>query len=353
MRMNKMEIPEIIAEVGVNYYDVSAKLSISLIDAAKQMVLECKMAGIRIVKFQTYKSGKLAAEHSPAYWDLNEEPTTSQKELFSKFDKLKKEDYEQIAEYCKKLGIEFLSTAFDFESANFINNIVSTHKIASADITNFPYLEKIGQYGKPVILSTGASEIEEIVQAVDLLKNNGCTDITLLHCVLAYPTQFEDVNLWKIKSLKKNFPDCRIGVSDHTMFNIDVLTTAWLLGATIIEKHFTLDKTLKGNDHYHAGDPEDFKQLLNKIQFVKSVHGEEKVNWSLDCEKDARKNARRGVYLIRDVERDERIKIEDVEILRPQLDGISPKELISCFERNIAFHSSLRKGTLVKKSHLT
>ena len=131
-----MKEPEIIAEIGVNYYDVSEKLGIGLVDAAKEMILRCKSSGIKIVKFQTYKSEKLAVEYSPSYWNLNEEPTKSQKALFSKFDKFGEKDYKELADYCRKNDVDFMSTPFDIESAEFIDRIVSRHKVASADITN-------------------------------------------------------------------------------------------------------------------------------------------------------------------------------------------------------------------------
>ena len=343
---------EIIADIGVNYYNVAQKLGMPLVEAVKKMVFECKKAGINTVKFQTYKADKLAADHSPSYWDLNEEPITSQKELFSKFDKLGEADYKEIAEYCRKIDIEFMSTPFDFESADLIDKLVLRHKIASADITNFPHLKKIAHYGKPVILSTGASELEEIEEAVVFLRKNGCKDLTLLHCVLSYPTAFENANLWKIQSLKEHFSGCEIGLSDHTTFNADVLSTAWLLGAKVIEKHFTLDKNLEGNDHYHAGSPEDFKQLSKKLQFLKMIYGKECITWSLDCEKEARKNARRGVYLTHNVKKGVKLKYEHVDCLRPQLDGISPKELLNFIENNTVFSSDLKKGTLVKRDYL-
>jgi N-acetylneuraminate synthase len=133
---------------------------------------------------------------------------------------------------------------------------------------------------------------------------------------------------------------------------LDVLSTAWLLGVTVIEKHVTLDKKLKGNDHYHAGDPDDFRKLSNKIQFLKKIYGEESTNWTFECERDARKNARRGVYLSRDVEKGDKLKHEHVAFLRPQLDGISPKQLMNYPENNTVFASNLKKGTQIKKDHL-
>lgn len=346
-----MKEPDIIAEIGVNYYDVSEKLDIGLVDAAKEMILKCKSSGIKTVKFQTYTAEKIAADYSPSYWDLKEEPTRSQKELFSKFDKFGENEYKELAGYCREIGVEFMSTPFDAESANFIDQLVSRHKIASADITNFPLLKKIVSFGKPIILSTGASGLEEIVEAVSMLEKEGCKDITLLHCVLSYPTEQEDANLWKIRSLSKQFPGFKVGLSDHSKFSLDVLIGAWLLGAEVIEKHFTLDKTLRGNDHYHAADSHDFLKLQEKIKLIKKIYGNERTDWLFECEKEAHVNARRGVYLNIDVEKGDKLRMEHFSFLRPQLSGLSPKQTIACVESNAYYVSNLEKGCLLKEEN--
>ncbi|MBT4732258.1 acetylneuraminic acid synthetase [Candidatus Woesearchaeota archaeon] len=342
-----MKEPEIIAEIGVNYYDVSGKLGIGLVDAAKEMILRCKNSGIKTVKFQTYKAEKIAAEYSPSYWDLNEEPTRSQKELFSKFDKFGENEYKELADYCKVNGVEFMSTPFDIESADFIDQLVSRHKIASADITNLQLLKKIADFGKPVILSTGASKQEEVTEAVDILERFGCNDITLLHCVLSYPTAQKDANLWKIRALLKQFPDLRVGLSDHSTFSLDVLIAAWLLGVEVIEKHFTLDKALRGNDHYHAADPQDFIKLQDKIKLLKEIYGNERTDWLFKCEEEAYINARRGVYLNIDVKKSDKLRIEHLSFLRPQLSGLSPKQVMDCIENESVYTDYFKKGKLL------
>lgn len=343
-----MKLPEIIAEIGVNYYDFAKSMDVSPIDAAKKMIDECKKAGIAIVKFQTYKSEKLAADYSPSYWDLNEEPTCSQKELFSKFDKLGEPEFKEIAHYCKKENIEFMSTPFDSESAEYVNKLVHRHKIASADITNVQLIEKIASFKKPVLLSTGASNLEEINDALKLLQTKGCTDITLLHCVLSYPTASENANLWKIKELKRQFPDCNIGYSDHTIFSNDILLSAWHFGAEIIEKHFTLNRTFSGNDHYHAGDTNDFQSFISKCQNLLAAIGE-KQSWILDCEKMSRINARRGVYLSNSVKQGDIVSWKHVTLLRPQLDGLTPKEISEKIINNAFYKKPLKRGALLKR----
>ncbi|MDH3975343.1 MAG: N-acetylneuraminate synthase family protein [Deltaproteobacteria bacterium] len=347
-----MRKPDIIAEIGVNYYDIAKKQNISLVDAARKMISACKKVGVNRVKFQTYKADKLAADNSPSYWDTSEETTTSQKELFSKFDKLTKKEYLEIVSYCNDIGVEFMSTPFDLESAEFIDTLVSVHKIASADITNFPLLDKIASFKKPIILSTGASTYEEVSEAVKFLEDRGCDNLSLLHCVLSYPTAEADANLWKIKALKEKFPHCKVGLSDHTKYSLDVLTTAWLLGAEIIEKHYTIDKKLQGNDHYHAADPEDFMQFLNKVEQLIEINGEEENSWVFDCERAAVTNARRGCYLDRSINKGDTLKYEDILFLRPQLEGLSPKDLLSYLKKKATYTDDLEIGTLIREADL-
>jgi sialic acid synthase SpsE len=342
-----MLLPDIIAEIGVNYYDIASKYSISLIDAAKMMLAEAKAAGASTVKFQIYKAEKLAAKNSPAYWDLKEEPTKSQRELFSKYDKLSNVEYRIISDYCEKIDIEFLATAFDVDNAIEINQFVKRHKIASADITNIELLSLIGSFGKPVLLSIGASTKEEIHSAVNILKRAGTQSITLLHCVLNYPTSVEKANLWKIGLLKSEFPDAVIGYSDHTKFNMDVLSAAWLLGAEIIEKHFTLDKNLKGNDHYHAASPDDLRTFKEHLKNLQIIIGQETPDWYDSSEEASRKFARRGVYLVRDVHGGKELKAEDVIFLRPQGDGITPMEWAARLSRQEKYSQDMKKGQLI------
>lgn len=341
---NLLTPPTIIAEIGVNYYDIAEMKNISPLDAAKLMINAAEKGGADVAKFQTYKAEKIAAEESPSYWDLSEEPTTSQRVLFSKFDKLTYDNYGELANHCKKVGIEFCSTPFDEESAEKINELVRFHKIASADITNFALLRKMGGFGKPVLLSTGASSKDEIRQAIIILEERGAADITLLHCVLSYPTKINKANLIRIHSLKKDFPGFSIGYSDHTKFDLDVLKTSWLLGAEVIEKHFTLDKSLKGNDHYHAFDPEDLKVVKKEFQKLVTILGNTDTYYGND-EEIARRNARRGVYLNRDVFQGELMTYNDVCFLRPLGDGINPAAWFEMLKQNTTHRCDLKSGS--------
>ena len=316
-----------IGEIGVNFYDIAKKENITPMDAAKLMIKEAKNAGIDAVKFQTYKAEKIASRNSPAYWDLDEEPTTSQFELFKKFDSFGSEEYRELAEYCREVGIMFLSTPFDFEAIDFLDDLMDVYKISSSDLTNIPFIKAIALKNKPIILSTGASTLKEIKEAVNAIEEVSNVDIGLMHCVLSYPTKDEDANLLMIKDIKEQFEGYDIGYSDHTKPDdkMLILTTAYLYGANIIEKHFTLDKTLTGNDHYHAMDVEDVKTFNENIGLINKIKGK-KVKQPLVCESSSRKEARRSIVASKDIKKGEKITKDNITFKRPGT-GISPSKV--------------------------
>ena len=319
--------PFLIGEIGVNFYDIAKKENITPMDAAKLMIKEAKNAGIDAVKFQTYKAEKIASKNSPAYWDLDEEPTTSQFELFKKFDTFGPEEYRELAEYCREIGIMFLSTPFDFEAIDFLDDLMDVYKISSSDLTNIPFIKAIALKNKPIILSTGASTLKEIKEAVNAIEEVSNVDIGLMHCVLSYPTKDEDANLLMIKDIKEQFEGYDIGYSDHTKPDdkMLILTTAYLYGANIIEKHFTLDKTLTGNDHYHAMDVEDVKTFNENIELINKIKGK-KVKQPLVCESLSRKEARRSIVASKDIKKGEEITRNNITFKRPGT-GISPSKV--------------------------
>ena len=286
----------LIAEIGVNYYDIAAQLNISIMDAAKLMCMKARNAGVHAVKFQTYKAEKLAAKSSPSYWDTNEESTTSQYELFKKYDSFGETEYIQLSKYCQDIGIAFCSTAFDYESADYLEPLLDVYKISSSDLTNLPFIEYQASKGKMVIISVGAGDLNEIRDAVNSARRVTDAPIVLMHCVLEYPTPYKHANLRRISALANEFPDIIVGYSDHCKPDecADVIKTAYTLGAHVIEKHFTLDKTLSGNDHYHAMDPDDAYGIINRIAFVEELLGKEDLHY-LDSENSARVNARRSI----------------------------------------------------------
>lgn len=325
IRRNSLDI-YLIAEAGVNYYEIAHKYGIHPLEAAKMMIREAKAAGCDAVKFQIYKADRLASKYSTAYWDRTKEPTTSQYELFRKYDKLDYNFYFDLMEAAKRNNIDFLATVFDIEGLKIFQNYLPAFKVASADITNKPYLKEIAKFGKPILLSTGASYLSEVWQALEwIYEEEETTSIALLHCVLNYPTSFKDANLGTIKTLADKFPDLTIGYSDHIVpdANMDVLVWAYLLGANIIEKHFTLDKSLPGNDHYHSMDVNDAITFRSKVDAINLLYGK-KNKFALDNEIEARQHARRSLVVAKDVSKGSILYAEDLDIKRPGT-GIEPK----------------------------
>ena len=311
----KLYRPYVIAEIGVNYE--------GSMELAKRLVDEAKEGGADAVKFQTYKADTIASKDSPAYWDTTKEPTKSQHELFQKHQGFWKDEMQELKSYCDQVGIEFMSTPFDVESADFLNEMMDVYKISSSDITNKPFIEYMCRFNKPIILSTGASSLSEIQEAVSWIEKHG-NPLALLHCVLNYPTPDKNANLGMILGLKQAFPDKIIGYSDHTLpHDMKVCEMATMLGSVIIEKHFTHDKTLPGNDHYHAMDKEDLKVFRNNLERTFEILGSFKVE-ALDDEAPARANARRSLVAARDIAKGQTITKEDLTFKRPA-HGVSPK----------------------------
>ncbi|MBK50006.1 MAG: acetylneuraminic acid synthetase [Chloroflexi bacterium] len=309
--------PYIIAEAGVNH-EGNMNLAMRLIDEAKE-------GGANAIKFQTYKADTLVSKNSPAYWDLSKEPIKNQYELFKKYDKFWKDEFVELKTYCDKTDIEFLSTPFDLESASFLNDMMDVFKVSSSDITNKPFIQYICDFGKPLILSTGASNLDEIKEASEWVESKG-NPLALLHCVLNYPTKDENANLAMILDLKKNFPKYPIGYSDHTLpGDMKNLEVAVLLGISIIEKHFTHDKTLPGNDHYHAMDKKDLKKFTANLDTLFRLLGNNEKH-SIVTEEAPRTNARRSLVAKREIKAGQQISFEDITWKRPA-SGISPREI--------------------------
>jgi N-acetylneuraminate synthase len=314
----------IIADIGVNYYDIADKENLSLLDAAKKMIEKAAINGADAVKFQTYKTERIVSKHAPAYWDLNEEPTDSQYKLFKKYDKFDFEEYEELTEFCNQKNVIFMSTPFDFIAADYLDKLMPIFKISSSDLTNTPFIEHIAKKNKPIFLSTGAATLGEIERAISTIKSTGNNEICLFHCILDYPTQFKDINLNMIKHLADIYPEYIIGFSDHTKPDDSMLVTtiAYTYGAKIIEKHFTLDKNLPGNDHYHAMEPSDLHNLREKIKFVQKISGQYHKQ-PMPCEMNSRTHARRSIIANRDILKGDIITQEKVTFKRPGT-GIPP-----------------------------
>jgi N-acetylneuraminate synthase len=321
-------LPYLIAEIGVNHEND--------LDLAERMIREVAEAGGNAVKFQTYKAEKLASRESPPYWDRSKEPAASQFELFQRFDHFGREEYTKLAGICDKVGVDFLSTPFDTDCVTWLAELVPAWKIASADLTNVPLLEAVARTGKPVILSTGAATLDEVRAAVRLLEAKGVADVAILHCVLSYPTQPADANLAVIGTLRAAFPTRVVGYSDHVPpdHRMRVLGAAYLVGARVIEKHFTFDKTRPGNDHYHAMEAADLRTAMAELRVLQALlgSGEKRV---LPCETEARRYARRSLVAARDLAAGHLLEPADVSVKRPGT-GIAPGELQRLVGRRLA-----------------
>lgn len=340
--MNK---PYVIAEMGVNFYDTARVMGITPLEAAKLYIDKAAEAGIDCAKFQSYKAETIVSKNSPAYWDTTKEPTKTQYELFLKHDSFGEAEYRELCEYTHSKGMDFTSTPFDYASADYLEDMVDFYKISSSDASNLPFIRYIGSKGKPVYMSVGASYLSEVDTAIRVLKEAGCKDIVIFHCVLSYPTAPQNANLRVIETLKKDFPDVRVGFSDHVAPDATMMTlaTAYLLGAEIIEKHFTLDKTLPGNDHYHAGDPDDFKKAIANFKWIDTILGSAEKT-VLDCELIPRREARRSLVLTRDMKAGEVIQEKDVMPKRPGT-GISPEYVEVVIGRKVV--KDLKEDTIL------
>ncbi len=254
----------VIAEAGVNHN--------GNLELAKKMVDTAKACGADIIKFQTAKLDSLVSKSArmAEYQKKNTGLDESQKDMLRKL-LLPFEDFVELAEYCKKVGIQFLSTPFDIESIHFLNKLQDLWKIPSGEITNYPYLVEIAKTGKKVILSSGMADMEEVRQAVKLLEENGSGDITILHCTTEYPAPVESVNLNVMETLRKSF-GYPVGYSDHTQ-GIEIDLAAAALGAVVIEKHFTLDRSLPGPDHKASLEPHELKAMVEGIRKIELALG--------------------------------------------------------------------------------
>ncbi|MDG6126099.1 N-acetylneuraminate synthase [Lactococcus formosensis] len=256
----------IVAEIGCNH-NGDMELARKLVDAAIE-------SGVDAVKFQTFKADKLISKHAPKA-DYQIETTgnsESQLEMTKKLE-MSFDEYLEIKKYTESKGVDVFSTAFDDESLNFlISTGMDIFKIPSGELTNLTYLEKIGKQKKKVILSTGMAVMSEIHDAVDILEKNGTTDITILHCTTQYPTLSEDLNLHVITTLQKEFPNNKIGYSDHSVGHF-AATVAAGMGSSFIEKHFTLDTNLPGPDHHASATPEVMTEVVKGVRFVEKAMG--------------------------------------------------------------------------------
>lgn len=310
----------IIAEAGVNH-NGDIQLAKKLIDAAAD-------AGVDFVKFQTFKANRIVSPNAKKA-DYQKNNTVkvgeSQLKMLKKLE-LSENDHQELISYCKKKSIKFFSTAFDVDSISYLYSLgFDLFKIPSGELTNFPYLKAIAQTKKSVILSTGMSDIDEISIAINTLIKNGIKkeQLTVLHCNTDYPTPMSDVNLKAMITIKNTF-DVNIGYSDHTL-GIEVPIAAVALGAKIIEKHFTLDRTLQGPDHAASLEPNELKAMVKAIRNIELVLSGDGIKKPSKSETKNIISARKSIHLNKNLNEGQVITENDIVALRPG-DGISPLE---------------------------
>jgi N,N'-diacetyllegionaminate synthase len=288
-----------------------------LIEAAKD-------ADVNAVKFQTFRAehfvsiSALKAEYQKNYTIESE----SQLEMLKKLE-LDVNSHRMLIEYCRKKNIEFLSSPFDLESVDLLYELgLETFKIPSGEITNLPYLRKIGKLKKKIILSTGMANLEEIENALNVLVNTGTPKeiITVLHCNTEYPTALEDVNLLAMLTMKTEL-DVEVGYSDHTL-GIEIPIAAVALGASVIEKHFTLDKNMEGPDHKASLDPDELKQMVRAIRLIEKAMGDG-IKKSSQSEQKNKPVVRKSIVAVKDISKGEVFTEENITTKRPGI-GISP-----------------------------
>lgn len=304
----------IIAEAGVNHN--------GNMELAKKMVVKAKEAGADYIKFQTFQPEKLVSKYADKaeYQKKTTGGEESQLEMLKKLA-LTQEDFRELKDYCEQVGIGFISTPFDLDSIDFLESLdMDFWKIPSGEITNLPYLIKIAKTGRPIVMSTGMCQMEEIEDALTWLKKSGAAEITLLHCNTQYPTPMEDVNLNAMQSLKRQF-HLSVGYSDHTQ-GIEVPIAAAALGAAVIEKHFTLDQTMEGPDHMASLAPEELSAMVRGIRNIEKALGDGEKGVT-PSEMTNRAVARKSIVAAGSIRKGEQFTEDNLTVKRPG-NGISP-----------------------------
>ncbi len=304
----------IIAEAGVNHNG-----SLAL---AKQLVDQAKEAGADCIKFQTFKAKNIASKNAKKATYQKEQTGADETQLQMLENlELSFEEFRALHAYCQAKEIAFLSTAFDFDSIDFLNELkMDVWKIPSGDITNLPYLMQIAALNMPVILSTGMSTMAEIEAALQVLKQHGAGEITVLHCTTEYPAPMEDVNLLAMKTIGEAF-GVSIGYSDHTK-GIEIPIAAVAMGATVIEKHFTLDRSMEGPDHKASLEPHELKAMVQAIRNVEKAIGNGEKKPAPSEEKNIAV-ARKSIVAQHNIQKGELFSTENITVKRPG-DGLSP-----------------------------
>ncbi|WP_336024889.1 N-acetylneuraminate synthase family protein [Halobellus salinisoli] len=304
----------VIAEAGSNHN--------GNLDIAKELIDVAVDAGADAVKFQTFRAKDLYVEESGEVEYLDDD-----RSIYEIIESMEM-PYEWIPElhdYCLNREIQFMSTPFDERSAAELEEYVPAWKVASYTSSHIPFLEYLADTGKPIIMSTGAHELEEVAESVTALREAGASKLVLLQCVAAYPTPISEINVSVVKTLQDEF-DVPTGLSDHTLDPVTAPSAAAVLGASVVEKHFTLDKSMEGPDHEFALEPDELDQMVTAIRDTEASlgSGEKRV---LEVEQELHEKARRAIHTVRDIDAGEELTEENMKVLRPgeQESGLHPK----------------------------
>lgn len=337
----------IIAEAGVNHNGD--------IDQAIKLIRVAKKAGADAVKFQTFKAEQVTTKKSPtAAYQKKNVGEDNQWKLLRPLE-IKEEDYPRLIKECRKAEIEFMSTPHGhIDSIKLLNPMVGLWKVGSGDLTNLPFLKYLGETKKPIILSTGMATIKEIKEAVEIIEATGNKKIIILQCTTNYPCPPAEANVASMLDIQKNFPDCLVGYSDHTV-GIQASILAVSLGAKVIEKHFTLDKNLPGPDQKNSLEPDELKLMVNQIRQKKQLNPKEtkiyfgsKIKKPTQNELKIAQMARKSVIALKDILVGTIITEEMLTIKRPAKGGLHPREYWKILgkkaKKDIKADTQLKKG---------
>ena len=325
--------PYIIAEMNTSHF--------GNMETAKLMIREAKNVGCDCVKFQSWSADTL---YSKTYYDEN--PIA--KRIFNKFS-MDEAQLLEAANFCKEVGIDFSSTPYSKQVVDFLLDKCDAAfiKIASMELNNYPYLEYIAKKDTAIILSTGMGDSEEIDKAVKTIEDAGNSKICILHCISIYPCETETINLNNIIGLNEKFPDLLVGYSDHSI-GTEMASASIALGACVIEKHFTLDKTKIGMDNQMASEPDEMTELVNNCHNVKIALGSKKRKVLAD-ELEQRKNMRRSLIFNKDLKAGSIISYNDIDAKRPGT-GIPPEKINDLVGKTLK--NDVTRDTLIKKSDI-
>lgn len=317
--------PFLIADIGFKFFDIAKQEGISNLDAAKLMIGEAKKSGVDAVSFYSFKAENIFSQNNSVEMNWITNSFDFQLDFFKRFDEFGYDEFKQLSEFCKELGILLLFNPLDFESVELLDELMDICIISSSNLDNNSFIRYVASKNRSILLLTGGATMREIKEAVKTIEDSSTCDIAILHCVLSYPTEYSDANLLMIKDLKYQFPNYEIGYVDYTKPDeyLVLLTTAYNYGADVLIKPFTLDKTL--NNHEYSMDSEDIAKFKENIKFLSKINGYSNKQ-PLICESSALKAYRKSIVAKKDIKKDDVISDDDIAFKSPAL-GISPNEV--------------------------